>query len=253
MATMNLTLLVWRQSGAGSTGAFSTHQARDISPDMSFLEMLDVVNEGLIRTGEAPIVFDSDCREGICGMCSLVINGVAHGPDRGSTVCQLHMRRFTDGDTITIEPWRAAAFPVQRDLVVDRAAFDHLIAAGGYVSVSTGSAQDGNAIPVPKDLAELAMDAAACIGCGACVAACKNASASLFVAAKVSQLALLPQGHPERATRVRSMVSLMDGLGFGNCSNEAECEAVCPKSISIANIARMRREYVRALLTGSSR
>lgn len=253
MATMNLTLLVWRQPAAGSAGSLARFDARDISPDMSFLEMLDVVNEGLIQKGLAPIVFDSDCREGICGMCSLVINGVPHGPDRGSTVCQLHMRRFKDGDTITIEPWRAAAFPVQKDLVVDRGAFDQIIAAGGYVSVSTGSAQDGNAIPVPKDLAELAMDAAACIGCGACVAACKNASASLFVGAKVSQLALLPQGHPERAARVRAMVSTMDTLGFGNCSNEAECEAVCPKSISIANIARMRREYIRSLLSGTVR
>jgi succinate dehydrogenase / fumarate reductase iron-sulfur subunit len=186
-------------------------------------------------------------------MCSLVVNGVPHGPDRGSTVCQLHMRKFKDGDTITVEPWRAAAFPVQRDLVVDRGAFDRLIASGGYVSVNTGSAPDGNAIPVPKDVAEAAMDAAACIGCGACVAACKNASASLFVGAKVSQLALLPQGHPERASRVTAMVQTMDGLGFGNCSNEAECEAVCPKEISIANIARMRREYMRALLTGTGR
>jgi succinate dehydrogenase / fumarate reductase iron-sulfur subunit len=248
MANMTLKLLVWRQAGQSGAGRMVPYAATDISPDMSFLEMLDVVNEGLIAKGEAPIVFDSDCREGICGMCSLVVNGVPHGPDRGSTVCQLHMRRFKDGDTITIEPWRAAAFPVQQDLVVDRGAFDALIASGGYVSVNTGSAPDGNAVPVPKDLAEAAMDAAACIGCGACVAACKNASAALFVGAKVSHLALLPQGRPERASRVRAMVQLMDNLGFGNCSNEAECEAVCPKDISIANIARMRREYFRSLV-----
>jgi len=250
MANMTLKLLVWRQAGPSDAGRMVPYTASDVSPDMSFLEMLDVVNEGLIEKGEAPIVFDSDCREGICGMCSLVINGVPHGPDRGSTVCQLHMRKFRDGDTITIEPWRAAAFPVKKDLVVDRGALDALIAAGGFVSASTGSAPDGNAIPVPKDLAEMSMDAAACIGCGACVAACKNASAALFVGAKVSHLALLPQGHPERASRVRAMVQLMDNLGFGNCSNEAECEAVCPKEISISNIARMRREYLRALVTG---
>lgn len=247
---MTLTLKVWRQGHANTAGSMTTHTARDVSPDMSFLEMLDVVNEELIKKGEAPIAFDSDCREGICGMCSLVVNGVPHGPDRGSTVCQLHMRKFKDGDTITIEPWRAAAFPVQKDLIVDRGAFDRLIASAGYVSVSTGSAPDGNAIPIPKDIAEQAMDAAACIGCGACVAACKNASAALFVGAKISQLALLPQGHPERTSRVRTMVALMDELGFGNCSNEAECEAVCPKEISISNIARMRREYWRALVAG---
>jgi succinate dehydrogenase / fumarate reductase, iron-sulfur subunit len=252
MANMNLTLLVWQQAGPKDTGRMVSYAATDISPDMSFLEMLDIVNEGLIRKGEPPINFDSDCREGICGMCSLVVNGVPHGPDRGSTVCQLHMRKFKDGDTITVEPWRALAFPVQRDLVVDRSAFDQLIASGGYVSVSTGSAADGNAVPIPKDIAEAAMDAASCIGCGACVAACKNASAALFVGAKVSQLALLPQGHPERTLRVRAMVGVMDSLGFGNCSNEGECEAVCPKEISIANIARMRREYFRSLLTGTS-
>jgi len=250
MANMTLKLLVWRQTGASDPGRMVPFTASDISPDMSFLEMLDVVNEGLIAKGEAPIVFDSDCREGICGMCSLVVNGVPHGPDRGSTVCQLHMRKFKDGDTITIEPWRAAAFPVQKDLVIDRSAFDALVAAGGYVSVGTGSAPDGNAVPVPKHLAESAMDAAACIGCGACVAACKNASAALFVGAKISHLALLPQGHPERGSRVRAMVQLMDNLGFGNCSNEGECEAVCPKEISIANIARMRREYFRSLVVG---
>ena len=253
MANMNLKLLVWRQTGPTHAGTMVPYTASDISPDMSFLEMLDVVNEELIKTGEAPINFDSDCREGICGMCSLVVNGVPHGPDRGSTVCQLHMRKFKDGDTITIEPWRAAAFPVQKDLVIDRGALDRLIAAGGYVSVSTGSAPDGNAIPIPRDLAELAMDAAACIGCGACVAACKNASAALFVGAKVSHLALLPQGHSERTGRVHSMVTLMDDLGFGNCSNEGECEAVCPKEISIANIARMRREYIRSVFTGTGK
>ena len=252
MANMNLKLLVWRQGGSFGDGRMVPYEAEDVSPDMSFLEMLDVVNEKLIAAGDSPIVFDSDCREGICGMCSLVVNGVPHGPDRGSTVCQLHMRKFSDGDTITVEPWRAAAFPVHKDLVVDRGALDALIAAGGYISVNTGSAPDGNAIPVPKDLAEAAMDAAACIGCGACVAACKNASAALFVGAKVSHLALLPQGHPERAPRVRAMVQLMDNLGFGNCSNEAECEAVCPKEISIANIARLRREYMRSLLAGTA-
>ena len=243
-------LRIWRQPGPGRPGRLVPYEVDGISPDMSFLEMLDVVNEELIKKGEPPIAFDSDCREGICGMCSLVVNGVPHGPDRGSTVCQLHMRKFKDGDTITIEPWRAAAFPVQKDLIVDRGAFDRLIASAGFVSVSTGSAPDGNAIPIPKDIAEQAMDAAACIGCGACVAACKNASAALFVGAKVSHLALLPQGHPERTSRVRTMVALMDELGFGNCSNEAECEAVCPKEISISNIARMRREYWRALVTG---
>lgn len=250
---MTLQLRVWRQTTANQPGRIVPYTAEHVSPDMSFLEMLDVVNEGLIKKGEPPIVFDSDCREGICGMCSLVINGIPHGPDRGSTVCQLHMRKFKDGDTITIEPWRAKAFPVQKDLVVDRGAFDRLIAAGGYVSVNTGGAADASAIPVQRDIAETAMDSASCIGCGACVAACKNASAALFVGAKVSQLALLPQGHPERASRVRSLVTLMDEIGFGNCSNEAECEAVCPKDISISNIARMRREYVRALLVGTGR
>ena len=247
---MTIKLLVWRQTAANDAGRMVPYTAEHVSPAMSFLEMLDVVNEGLIKKGEPPIVFDSDCREGICGMCSLVVNGIPHGPDRGSTVCQLHMRKFKDGDTITIEPWRAKPFPVQKDLVVDRGAFDRLIAAGGFVSVSTGGAADASAIPVQRDMAEIAMDSASCIGCGACVAACKNASAALFVGAKVSQLALLPQGHPERASRVRSLVTLMDEIGFGNCSNEAECEAVCPKDISISNIARMRREYVRALLVG---
>jgi len=253
MNHMNLKLRVWRQPTANEPGRMVPYTAEHISPDMSFLEMLDVVNEALIAKGEPPIVFDSDCREGICGMCSLVINGIPHGPDRGVTVCQLHMRKFRDGQTITIEPWRAKPFPVQKDLVVDRGALDQLIAGGGYVSVNTGSPADANAIAIPKASAELAMDAAACIGCGACVAACKNASAALFVSAKISQLALLPQGHPERGSRVRSMVTLMDEIGFGNCSNEAECEAVCPKEISISNIARMRREYIRALVTGDGR
>src|SRR5262245_58379728 len=218
---------------------------------MSFLEMLDGVNEGLSKNGDDAIAFDSDCREGICGMCSLVVNGIPHGPDRGTTVCQLHMRRFTDGDTITIEPWRARAFPVVKDLVVDRGSFDRIIAAGGYVSVNCGGAPDGNAIPVPTDVADVAMDSAACIGCGACVAACKNASAHLFMSAKISQLAMLPQGKPERLRRVAAMVAQADAEGFGSCSNEGECEAVCPKEIPISNIARMTREYVKALLAAS--
>jgi succinate dehydrogenase / fumarate reductase iron-sulfur subunit len=220
--------------------------ADNVSPDMSFLEMLDVVNERLVREGKDAIAFDSDCREGICGMCSLVVDGVPHGPDRGTTVCQLHLRRFKDGDTITVEPWRAKAFPVVRDLVVDRGAFDRIIAAGGYVSVNCGGAPDGNAIPISKELAEAAMDSAACIGCGACVAACKNASAHLFMAAKISHLALLPQGRVETRQRVVAMVEQADVEGFGSCSNEGECEAVCPKEIPILNIARMTREYVRA-------
>ncbi len=229
-------------------GRLVDYVADHVSPDMSFLEMLDVVNEGLAKKGEDTIAFDSDCREGICGMCSLVVNGVAHGPDRGTTVCQLHMRRFKDGETITIEPWRARAFPVVKDLVVDRSAFDRIIAAGGYVSVNCGGAPDGNALPIPKDVAELAMDSAACIGCGACVAACKNASAHLFVSAKIGHLALLPQGQPERHRRVLAMIAQADAEGFGSCSNEGECEAVCPKEIPISNIARMTREYVAALL-----
>jgi succinate dehydrogenase / fumarate reductase iron-sulfur subunit len=215
---------------------------------MSFLEMLDVVNEGLTKKGDDAIAFDSDCREGICGMCSLVVNGVPHGPDRGTTVCQLHMRRFKDGETVTIEPWRAKAFPVVKDLVVDRSAFDRIISAGGYVSVNVGGAQDGNAILIPKSVSDLAMDSAACIGCGACVAACKNASAHLFVSAKISHLGLLPQGDVERERRVVAMVNQADAEGFGSCSNEGECEAVCPKEIPISNIARMTREYVKALL-----
>jgi succinate dehydrogenase / fumarate reductase, iron-sulfur subunit len=246
--SMTLNLLVWRQPDAKSPGRMVPYTAEHVSPDMSFLEMLDVVNEGLIARGEDPIVFDSDCREGICGMCSLVVNGVPHGPDHGTTVCQLHMRRFKDGDTITVEPWRARAFPVQKDLIVDRSAFDRLIAAGGYVSINAGGAPDGNAMPIAKDTAELAMDSAACIGCGACVAACKNASAMLFVGAKISHLALLPQGHPERARRALAMIEKMDDEGFGNCSNELECVAVCPKEIQMGNIARLRREYMRAKL-----
>ncbi len=244
---MRLHLKIWRQAGPDAAGRLVDYVADRISPDMSFLEMLDVVNEALIRKGEDAIAFDSDCREGICGMCSLVVNGVPHGPDRGTTVCQLHMRRFKDGDTITVEPWRAKAFPVMKDLVVDRSAFDRIIAAGGYISVNVGGAPDGNAIPVPKEIADVAMDSAACIGCGACVAACKNASAHLFMSAKISQLALLPQGQAERYRRVLSMIDQADAEGFGSCSNEGECEAVCPKEIPISNIARMTREYVKAI------
>ena len=245
---MNLTLKVWRQKNTGAAGAFVTYEARDVSPDMSFLEMLDVVNEGLIAKGEDPIAFDHDCREGICGTCGMVINGVPHGPRRATTACQLHMRSFKDGDSLVIEPWRADAFPVLRDLVVDRGAFDRIVAQGGFVSVSTGSAPDGNAIPVPKPAADAAMDAAACIGCGACVAACPNASAMLFTAAKVSHLALLPQGQPERWERVRKMVEQMDAEGFGTCTNHFECEAACPKEISVRFIAQMNRDYARAAL-----
>ncbi len=246
---MKLTLKIWRQAGPNRPGRLEAYVAKDVSPDMSFLEMLDVVNEGLVREGQDAIAFDSDCREGICGMCSLVIDGVPHGPDRGTTVCQLHMRRFKDGNTITIEPWRARAFPVIKDLVVDRSAFDRIIAAGGYVSANCGGAPDGNAILIPKDIAENAMDAAACIGCGACVAACKNASAHLFMSAKISHLSQLPQGQVERYRRVVSMVRQADAEGFGSCSNEGECEAVCPKEIPISNIARMTREYVKAMWT----
>ena len=247
---MRLNLKIWRQSDRETAGRLEDYTASDVSPDMSFLEMLDVVNEGLVRQGKDAIAFDSDCREGICGMCGLVINGIAHGPDRATTVCQLHMRRFSDGDTITIEPWRAKAFPVVKDLVVDRTAFDRVIAAGGYISVNTGGAQDGNCIPISKDVSEAAMDSAACIACGACVAACKNASAHLFMSAKVSHLALLPQGQPERRRRVVSMIDAADAEGFGSCSNEGECEAVCPKEIRISNIARMTREYLRAVVSG---
>jgi len=243
---VRLTLKIWRQAGPTATGRLEDYTADNVSPDMSFLEMLDVVNEGLVVKGKDAIAFDSDCREGICGMCSLVVNGVPHGPDRGTTVCQLHMRRFKDGETVTIEPWRAKAFPVVKDLIVDRSAFDRIIAAGGYVSVNAGGAQDGNSILIPKDVSEAAMDSAACIGCGACVAACKNASAHLFMSAKISHLALLPQGQQERYSRVTAMIDQADGEGFGSCSNEGECEAVCPKEIPISNIARMTREYLKA-------
>jgi succinate dehydrogenase / fumarate reductase iron-sulfur subunit len=242
-------LHVWRQRHRDDAGRFVTYEARDISPDMSFLEMLDVVNEGLIGRGEDPIAFDHDCREGICGMCGMMINGYAHGPRRATTVCQLHMRSFRDEETIVIEPWRATAFPVVKDLVVDREPFDRIVAAGGFISVATGSAPDGNTVPVPKTVADRAMDAAACIGCGACVAACPNASAMLFTAAKVSHLGLLPQGQPERWERSRRMVAQMDAEGFGTCTNHYECEAACPKEISVEFIARMNRDYIRATLT----
>src|SRR5437867_2971677 len=245
---VRLNLRIWRQIDRDTPGRLEEYTADHVSPDMSFLEMLDVVNEGLVTSGQDAIAFDSDCREGICGMCSLVVNGIAHGPDRGTTVCQLHMRRFKDGDTITVEPWRAKAFPIVKDLIVDRSAFDRLIAAGGYVSINCGGAPDGNVIPIPKDVSETAMDSAACIGCGACVAACKNASAHLFVAAKISHLGLLPQGGPERHTRVLAMIAQADAERFGSCSNEGECEAVCPKQIPISNIARMTREYIAAIL-----
>ncbi|HKC24187.1 MAG TPA: succinate dehydrogenase/fumarate reductase iron-sulfur subunit [Thermoanaerobaculia bacterium] len=245
---MNLTLNVWRQKNAASPGAFVTYEAKGIGSDMSFLEMLDVVNEELIAKGEDPIAFDHDCREGICGMCGVVVNGEAHGPRRGTTSCQLHMRSFRDGDTLTLEPWRAMPFPVVKDLIVDRTAFDRIIAAGGFISVPTGSAPDGNAISVPKEHADRAMDAAACIGCGACVAACPNASAMLFTAAKVSHLALLPQGQPERRSRVLAMVAQMDAEGFGTCTNHGECEAACPKEIRLEFIAQLNREYWRAAL-----
>ena len=244
---MNLTLKVWRQKNAKETGSFATYQVRDISPDMSFLEMIDVLNESLVAKGDSPVAFDHDCREGICGMCSMYINGEAHGPDRGITTCQLHMRMFNDGDTITIEPFRAAAFPVIKDLVVDRSAFDRIQHAGGYISVNTsGNTQDANSIPISKHAADTAMDAATCIGCGACVASCKNSSAMLFVGAKVSQYALLPQGQVEAADRVKNMVAQMDIEGFGNCTNTGACEVECPKGISLDVIARMNRELMKA-------
>jgi len=245
---MNLTLKIWRQKNAADKGSFATYQAKNVSEDMSFLEMLDVLNEELIGKGDEPVAFDHDCREGICGMCSMYINGRAHGPQSGTTTCQLHMRKFKDGDTITIEPWRAASFPVIKDLVVDRSAFDRIIAAGGFISVNTGNAQDANALPVPKEDADAAFAAAACIGCGACVASCKNSSAMLFVSAKVSQLALLPQGKAEASSRVLNMVKQMDEEGFGNCTNTGSCEADCPKEISLENIARMNREFLFATL-----
>ena len=247
---MDLTLNVWRQKNASDPGRFETYQATNLIADMSFLEMLDVLNEQLIGRGEEPIAFDSDCREGICGTCSLVINGIPHGGQKGTTACQLHLRHFKDGDTITIEPWRAKAFPVVKDLVVDRNAFDRIIQAGGFVSVSTGGVPDANAIPIPKHDADRAMDAAQCIGCGACVAACKNASAMLFVAAKASHLGLLPQGKVEKDRRVANMVKAMDAEGFGSCTVTGSCEAVCPKEISLCFIARMNRDYAVALLKG---
>ncbi len=245
---MNVKLKVWRQAGAGARGAFEEYEARNVNPDMSFLEMLDEVNEDLINAGREPIAFDHDCREGICGMCSCVINGEPHGPEYKVATCQTYMRSFRDGDTITVEPFRANAFPVMRDLVVDRGAFDRIIQAGGYISVSTGSAPDANALPVSKEIADLSMDAAQCIGCGACVAACKNASAMLFVAAKVSHLNLLPQGLPEKDRRVLAMVDAMDAEGFGACSNTYACEAACPKGISVQFIAKMNRDYALAVL-----
>jgi succinate dehydrogenase / fumarate reductase, iron-sulfur subunit len=248
---MNFTLHIWRQKRPQEDGRMVTYDARDISPDMSFLEMLDLINQELIEKGEEPIAFDSDCREGICGSCCLMINGIPHGPERGVATCQTYMRVFEDGQEIYVEPWRARAFPLVKDLVVDRSAFDRIIQAGGFVSVNTGGAPDGNAVLVPKTNAERAMDAAACISCGACVAACKNASAMLFTAAKVSHLALLPQGHPERRQRVRSMVEQMDREGFGNCSNYYECEAACPKEISVNFIAQLNREYLAACLDAS--
>lgn len=246
--TLDLTLKVWRQPGPDAAGRYVEYKLTGISTHMSFLEMLDVLNEQLHEKGEEMIAFDHDCREGICGMCSLMINGQAHGPDSGTTTCQLHMRRFKNGDTIVIEPWRAKAFPVVRDLVVDRSAFDRIIEKGGFISVSTGNAPEANAIPVPAHVQETAMDAAACIGCGACAAACKNASAMLFVSAKVSHLSTLPQGEPERASRVENMVAQMDLEGFGNCTNTEECQAACPAEISVSNIARLNREYLRAKL-----
>jgi len=251
--TINLVLKVWRQNGANDKGHFDTFRAKDISTDCSFLEMLDIVNEQLAADGKEPIAFDHDCREGICGMCGTVINGRPHGPDRETTLCQLHMRRFKDGDTLVIEPWRAKAFPIIKDLVVDRSALDQLIAAGGYTSVNAGNAQDANNLLIPKVNADLSMDAAACIGCGACVAACPNASATLFVSAKVSHLGLLPQGRPEAAKRVLSMVKKMDELGFGNCTNHKECEVECPKAVKITNIARLNREFIKATVVSNER
>ncbi|MBS2098184.1 succinate dehydrogenase/fumarate reductase iron-sulfur subunit [Carboxylicivirga linearis] len=243
---ISLTLKVWRQNGPTEKGRFETYKLEKVSTDSSFLEMMDILNEQLVNSGQEPIAFDHDCREGICGMCSLYINGRPHGPDDDVTTCQLHMRKFKDGETITIEPWRSAGFPVIKDLIVNRNAFDQIIAAGGYTSVSTGGVPDANALPIPKDDADEAMDAASCIGCGACVAACKNGSAMLFVSAKVSHLALLPQGKVEAARRAKSMVAKMDELGFGNCTNTGACEVECPKSVSISNIARLNREFLKA-------
>lgn len=250
---MNLTLKVWRQKDAKSAGKMVNYQATGISPDMSFLEMIDVVNEGLVKKGDDPIAFDHDCREGICGMCSMFINGRPHGPKQGITTCQLHMRSFKDGDTITIEPWRASAFPVVKDLVVDRSAFDRIIQAGGYVSVNSGVTIDANAIPIGKEVADEAFDAATCIGCGACVAACKNASAMLFLSAKVSQLALLPQGQVEAVKRVERMVDQMEEEGFGSCTNTGACSAECPKEIGQQHIARLNREFIAAKVTSNNK
>lgn len=246
---MNLTLNVWRQKSARDQGRMVRYDAKDVSPDMSFLEMLDVLNEQLIEKGEDPIVFEHDCREGICGSCGFMVNGIAHGPQPGTTICQLHMRHYKDGDVLYLEPWRARAFPVLKDLMVDRGAFDRIIAAGGYVSVSTGSAPDGNAIPIPKERSDMAMDAAACIGCGACVAACPNASAALFTGAKITHLGLLPQGRPEQKERAYNMVMQANRELFGSCTNIGECEAVCPKEIRLEVIARMNRDFLRASLT----
>ena len=248
---MNLTLKVWRQKNKNSEGNFESYSLEKISPDMSFLEMIDVLNEQLVHDNKEPIAFDHDCREGICGMCSMHINGRPHGPLKGVATCQLHMRSFNDGETITVEPWRAAAFPVLKDLVVDRSAFDRIISAGGFVSINTGNAQDANSLPIAKDDADEAFMAAACIGCGACVAACKNASAMLFTSAKISQLALLPQGQAERKIRAEKMVAQMDSEGFGACTNTGACSAECPKEISMENIARMNREYLGAKITSS--
>ena len=244
--TINVTVKVWRQRGPNEKGNLETYEAKEVSTDMSFLEMLDVINEDLTLQGRDPIAFDHDCREGICGSCGSMVNGLAHGPEEGTTLCQLHMRHFKDRDTIVIEPFRARPFKIIKDLAVDRSAFDAIIQAGGYVSVNTGQAPEANTLPVPPENADLSMDAAACIGCGACVAACPNASAMLFVSAKVSHMALLPQGKPEAARRALSMLREMDALGFGNCSNETECEAECPKEISISNIARFNREFLKA-------
>ena len=250
METLSLKLKIWRQESPQDKGQFKTYNVEDLNTHMSFLEMLDVLNEQLVESDKEPIAFDHDCREGICGMCSMVINGRPHGPLKGTTTCQLHMRHFNNGDTITIEPWRATSFPIIKDLVVDRSPFDRIIQSGGYISVNTGSAPDGNAMPIGKEVAEEAFDAAACIGCGACVAACKNASASLFVAAKVSQLALLPQGQAERDGRVVNMVSKMDEEGFGHCTNTGACEAECPKEISVDYIRKMNWEYHRSNIKG---
>ena len=246
---MRLTLVVWRQAGPATAGRFVNYEAKDVSPDMSFLEMLDVLNDELTLKGEAPIAFDHDCREGICGSCGVMINGVAHGPMKGTATCQLHMRSFKDGDTIQVEPWRARAFPVIKDLVVDRSSFDRIVASGGYISANTGGAQDANSILIPKDVVDQSMDAAACIACGACVAACPNASASLFTAAKLTHLGLLPQGQPERFRRTLSMVNQMEEEEFGGCTLHGECQEACPKEISIDTIVRMNRDFIRANLT----